>query len=332
MIPVQNMADRIHHCLNSIVGQMTNDIETIVVNDGSIDDTCKVVSEFTSKDPRIRLYQNKGTGVSSARNVGIEAAKGKYLLFVDADDDIEHGYLLDIVNHANAFDADILVWGIKRCFSDGRIEEWRPEMNGVYDRKVFLTSFPSEQYGRHEGLYGFISNKMVKKEIVDLYELRFNTTMNLMEDYDFFLSCYEHCRSFLLFSETGYRYYISDIIRQTGKRKIISYPQLIEVHIKCADLLKREDAMTPENEILLKHAIANLSLSMFLETREDYYTQVKSHMDFIWENTYCIPALRILDTRWKFLRFMILKRNVTGAFLYVRLWRSYLFFRTGVKS
>lgn len=332
VIPVYNMADGIHRCLHSVVGQMTDDMELLVVDDGSTDDSPIVVQAYADKDSRIHMIKQPNAGASSARNAGINAARGVYLLFIDADDEIEGDYLPNIHNQAMVSNADLLVWGIKRCYSNGHIEDWKPQMDGSFKRKDFLLVFPSQQYGRQEGLYGFVSNKLVKKDLVNCFGLRFNTDLNVQEDYDFFLDCYAHSETIYCFGETGYRYHVYDGFDKPASRRIVSYPQLIGVHNKCVNLLKKEGAWSPENEKRLFLAIGNLSLSMFLETRENYFQRVKSAMHYIWHSPYCISALESMDTRWKLLRYLLLKKDVWGTSVFVTFWRSYLFIRTRGKS
>ena len=109
----------------------------------------------------------------------------------------------------------------------------------------------------------------------------------------------------------------------------MSYSQLISVQIKCANLLNNEGVLTAENERLLFKAIGNLSFAAFLEMREITRANVKSLLDFIWENNYCIPAIRQIDTRWQSLRRLILRKDVLGLMVFVKLWQSYLSFRKG---
>ena len=332
VIPVFNMADGIRRCLRTVVDQLVDDIEVLVVDDGSSDNTRLVVREFAAKEPRIRYLFQENTGVSSARNAGIEAAKGTYLLFIDADDEIEYHYLRNIFCQAKESRADILVWGIKRYCLNGCIEEWKPRMEGLYNRKSFLTAFPAEQYGSHQGLFGFVPNKLVKKELVDRFRLRFDSALSLMEDYAFFLDCYAHCESFLCFGETGYHYLADDGPNKPASRKSVSYPQLIGVQNKCIDILKKEGAWTTENEKLLFRAVCDLSLSFFLEIRDRRYSSVKSQLDYVWDAPFCISAIKQSDTRWKFLKRQILERNVFGTWVFVQAWRSYLSIRTRGKS
>ena len=332
IVPVYNMAGMIGRCLGSIFNIPSLDFEVLVVDDGSNDGTGDVVREFVLKDSRIFYLYNQHSGVSTARNLGIGNASGDYILFIDADDEIEEDFLRNISDKARSTEADILVWGIKLCSEDGRVEEWKPGLDGSYDRKGFLTAFPREQYWLHKGLFGFVSNKLVKRSIVDAYDLRFDETMTLMEDYDFFLRCFAKCESFYCFPETGYLYNISASGSDSGRYSDSLYRQLITVHTKCADLLKSEGALNSENERFLSEAISNLTLAGFLEMRKADYPKVKTYMDFLWGNSYCVPAVKAMSTRWKLLRHLILNRSVLGAFLFVAVWRSYLFSRTRGKS
>ncbi len=328
VIPVFNMADGIRRCLRGIADQLVDDIEVLVVDDGSNDNTGMVVKEFAAKETRIHYLFQENAGVSSARNAGIEAAMGAYLLFIDADDEVEKHYLQNILERAKESRADLLVWGIKRYRPNGRIEEWKPKMEGLYNRKSFLTALPAEQYGCHQGLYGFVPNKLVKKDLVDRFRLRFDTALSLMEDYDFFLGCYAHCETILCFGETGYHYLASDGSDKPENRISVSYPQLIGVQNKCVNLLKKEGAWTTENEKLLFRTICNLSLSFFLETRDWRYSSIKSHLEYVWNSPYCISAIKQSETRWRFLKRQILERNVFGTWVFVQAWRSYLSVRT----
>lgn len=329
IIPAYNMAERIERCLVSIIGQMSDELEVIVVDDGSTDKTGDVVRRIVSENAHVRYLSLEHAGASSARNAGIDLAAGDYLMFIDADDEIEAHYLQNIVDKAKSSDADILIWGIKRCHSDGWIEERKPDLDGEYDRVGFLKSFPYEQYGCKKGLYGYVSNKLVKSSIVHDFNLRFDPVLNVMEDFDFFLGCYSKCSRFLCFSETGYRYVVNDGPIHNSLPKEVSYPQLITVQTKCADLLKEEGAWTQENEHLLLKAIGDLSLSMFLEMKRVDYSSVKSNLGFIRENQYCIPALRNLETQWKMLRRLILDRNTLGVMAFSAVWNTYMHVRTG---
>lgn len=332
IIPVFNNAQDIRRCLKSVLRQTFDDIEVIVVDDGSSDGSIDTIRSCATDHSRIRIFKEAHHGVSSARNVGIEASRGEYIIFIDADDDIEEHYLHNLADKAKQSHADILLCGITRCFADGHTEGWELARKGIFSRKDFLKDLPSEQYERLQGIYGFVANKMVKREIVNRFNLRFDATMSLMEDYSFFLDCYARCESFMCLSEMGYRYRIHDDHLRENNPREVSYMQLIDVQTKCVELLKRETVWTATNKHILFDVIGRLVLAIFLEMRAVNTTLIRSYLSYVGQNRYCIPALQILHTNKKILKYLILMKNVTFLQLYVKAWRFYLHARTWRKS
>ena len=101
IIPVYNVSKYLDKCLQSVVSQTYSNIQIILVNDGSTDNSGEICERWKKKDNRIEVIHKKNGGLSNARNVGIEKAQGKYLMFVDSDDIISidlcemlHSYLL----------------------------------------------------------------------------------------------------------------------------------------------------------------------------------------------------------------------------------------------
>ncbi len=86
IVPVYNVERYIKSCLDSIINQSYCDLEIILVNDGSTDQSGRICKEYTLRDSRIRLINKQNGGLSSARNTGLEIAKGNYITFIDADD------------------------------------------------------------------------------------------------------------------------------------------------------------------------------------------------------------------------------------------------------
>ena len=328
IVPVYNMERLVGRCLRSIVSQSFKDIELLVIDDGSTDGSREVIRSFVTSDSRVRCFSISNSGSSAARNFGLDKAEGEYIMFIDADDEIEDCYLNRIADNAKSSKADILIWGIKRCPKDGYVEERKPQLRGMYDRKSFLLAFPKDHYGKHKGLYGFVSNKLVKRSLVEEYGLRFDESMILMEDYVFYLDCYSRATSFFCLPETGYRYNISETPKGSIRYSDSMYRQLINAHSKCAELLNSEGVLTDENERFVSDAIGDLSLALFLEMRNPDYSKIKSGMAFLWDNPYCVLGLSSKQTNKVSLKRHILSRNVPMTFLYVKIWRFYLSIRT----
>ncbi len=122
IVPAYNIEAYIGRCLDSILLQSHKMIEVIVVDDGSIDGTWKIIEQYAVKDPRIVAIHKENGGVSSARLVGLERSNGEYIGFVDGDDYVEPDMYEHLLYNALKYKADISHCGYKMVFPDGHID------------------------------------------------------------------------------------------------------------------------------------------------------------------------------------------------------------------
>lgn len=109
IVPVYNVYEKIEKCLKSLINQTLTDIEIIVVNDGSLDNSQIIIDEYANKDKRIKSFIKKNGGLSDARNYGLNNAIGEYIMFVDSDDYIDINACEKLYNEAIKDNLDILV-------------------------------------------------------------------------------------------------------------------------------------------------------------------------------------------------------------------------------
>lgn len=114
IVPVYNVEKYLRKCLDSLINQTLKDIEIICVNDGSKDNSPKILEEYAKKDNRIIVINQENAGLSVARNSGIDIAKGEYIGFVDSDDWIDLDFFEKLYYSATSNDTDIAVGGIIR--------------------------------------------------------------------------------------------------------------------------------------------------------------------------------------------------------------------------
>lgn len=108
IIPVYNVEKYLSKCLDSVISQTFRDFEIICINDGSPDNSANILAEYAAKDERIRIISQPNSGAGFSRNAGINAARGEYLSFIDADDWIDAQFLEKVYNLAKASNADII--------------------------------------------------------------------------------------------------------------------------------------------------------------------------------------------------------------------------------
>lgn len=127
IVPVFNVQNYIRECLDSILNQTYKEFELILIDDGSTDNSGKICDEYLKKDSRIKVIHKKNGGLSSARNCGLEEAKGDYICFVDSDDSIKPDYLEKLDQIIEDKSADLVLCDVespKLCdFSDEIIKE-----------------------------------------------------------------------------------------------------------------------------------------------------------------------------------------------------------------
>ena len=95
IVPVYNAEKYLHRCIDSILSQTFTDFELLLINDGSKDSSGAICDEYAAKDNRVRVFHKENGGASSARNLGLDNAKGEWIAFVDSDDLLE----VNMLNH-----------------------------------------------------------------------------------------------------------------------------------------------------------------------------------------------------------------------------------------
>ena len=119
IVPVYNVEKYIKKCLDSLVNQTLDGVEIIVVNDGSPDNSQKIIDEYTKKYKNVKSYIKENGGLSDARNYGIKKATGKYISFVDSDDYIRNDMLEIMYNYAIKEDLDVVVCDSINVYDNG---------------------------------------------------------------------------------------------------------------------------------------------------------------------------------------------------------------------
>ena len=122
IVPVYNVENYLVKCLDSLVHQTLKDIEIIVVNDGSPDNSQNIIDTYVKKYPKkIKAFSKKNGGQGSARNYGLKYAKGEYIAFVDSDDYVDLDMFFKMYNKAKEDNSDIVICGNKNISLDGKI-------------------------------------------------------------------------------------------------------------------------------------------------------------------------------------------------------------------
>ena len=205
IVPVYNAGKYLSRCVEGILNQSFKDFELILVNDGSKDNSLEICNQYSGSDARVIIVSQENGGASSARNHGIEVAKGDYICFVDADDHVTSSYLEQLIRPALQNDRiDLVLQGRIKCES-GLQTKIAPEHDGVY----FLSEDPG--FFKDVSLFRFCSvfSKLFKRDIIHDHKISFSKSMNHGEDFDFFAHYLLYCDGVQVSTCANYYYMIN---------------------------------------------------------------------------------------------------------------------------
>lgn len=211
IIPIYNTVEALRKCLDSVINQTYREIELILINDGSTDDSGMICREYAARDNRIIYIEQKNLGVSEARNKGIVNASGEYIAFVDSDDSVESGYIECMLNSICKSGSDIVIQGLK-SFRDGMIV--RTEQ---FETATFYSCNITESV--FDKIFYFCGPycKLFKSDIIKKYGIKFPVDMSYGEDAVFYYKYLSHCRLIDLICNTSYNYSVANLNSLSSK-------------------------------------------------------------------------------------------------------------------
>lgn len=202
IVPTYNVEKYIRTCIESILAQTYRNIEVIIVNDGSTDQSLAVISDLICSHHNIKVINQKNQGLSVARNTGIDAATGKYIAFVDADDKIKPDFVSSLYQIADKTGADI-VRGSFRDFNGNIPKGWVPDFNvptnyGTIVLDQFLSS----------NIAFVVWSSIYRLDFINSNHIRFTPGI-LFEDADFTIRAYMLAKLVATSPEPNYAYRIN---------------------------------------------------------------------------------------------------------------------------
>ncbi len=170
IVPVYNVEKKIERCIESICSQTLKDIEIILVNDGSTDNSGVLCDQYANRDNRIRVIHKLNEGLVSARQLGVKLAQGDYIGFVDSDDWIERNMFLALWSLAVGNDADIVIEGMIEDIEGDCIERRNELASGVYKSNEQRMYFYERMINCADyfclGIQPYLWNKLFKRQLV----------------------------------------------------------------------------------------------------------------------------------------------------------------------
>lgn len=268
IIPVYNCEKYIESCIECLMEIGRKDVEIILVNDGSTDNSKSILKKCSDENEKIKVIHQCNKGVSVARNVGMENACGEYVIFLDADDTVDSKSmerLLECIDKHACI--DMAIYGLTfDYYYHGKMyrrDKLKPPLTGVKDRIEWINNLVS--------LYETNSlsplwNKVIRKSILLDNNLRLEEDMIIYEDLEFSLRCMAHCEKTLFFQDCIYHYRQSEDEGNAGRRlkKIEHIPELIKKIDASLQILLAKDKVI-DIEVVRKTILTKLYMVLARE-------------------------------------------------------------------
>lgn len=193
IIPVYNSEKYLSKCLNSVIYQTYSNLEIIVINDGSTDNSESIVKEYLNNDDRIKYFENVNHGVSYTRNYGLSVATGKYITFLDSDDTIEENFIEKMLFCYKNNDVQLVV-----CDYTNR----KKKSKNMTKSETLISMMNGKE------IMGYCWNKMYLNEIIKKHEIKFNENIYVCEDFLFNVKYFSYIRNSFYLTEHLYNYVI----------------------------------------------------------------------------------------------------------------------------
>lgn len=220
IVPVYNSEKYLKRSIESILNQTYKDLEIIIIDDKSTDNSKKIIQKYASSDNRIRaFYSEVNHGVSRSRNIGLKSISGDYVMFMDSDDYIVPEAIEKMVNASIKYDADIvdnyhlIIYSKKNkeyYFTESKVPKKTLVMGSLKDNIDILTKST------------YITGKLIKKELIG--DLTFDESLRRYEDLVFEHNLKKKIKNLVFINDVDYYYYqVSDSLINTLGEKHIAY-------------------------------------------------------------------------------------------------------------
>lgn len=249
IVPVYNVGKYLEKCVDSLINQTLEDIEIILIDDGSPDNSGEICDKKAAKDKRIHVIHQKNQGVSVARNAGLDYATGQWITFVDGDDWVASTLCEETVNFADKNNADVVLFGYYSAYDNKDVPS-RLIAYGTGDistHKLNIECKTISQYSDGKVLNNGVSTgttwgKLIKASIIQNNRLRFIPGLTRAQDTIFWLYGFDACSAIYELDKELYYYRITNDSVTSGTKYMpnCEYPfgELINqyekfVYIKC---------------------------------------------------------------------------------------------------
>ena len=329
IVPVYNSELYLKNCIESLINQTIKDIEIILIDDGSTDDSCNICKMYSEYDSRIKLISKKNEGVSICRNIGISNALGQYIMFCDSDDRVDKKWCEELLNSiSNGY--DISVCGFKWIDNDKIVNKvFCNNKETVYISKQDIFKL------REKDIFNVLWNKIFKANIIKDNNILFDTNLSLGEDVIFILDYLKNMNKNIgIVNETLYYYSFKRENNLAGKYR----KDLFEIYRKIFRELYNTSCKLNIDLDIYKYEYYNSYFSALLRcldntfskyNNEKFFEKVSRNNKILQCNDFkqCAQNINKLDYDKRYINCLL-----TGNYIYVYIFRKLFNLKLKIKK
>ena len=279
VIPVYNAEKYIEQCLKSCINQTMKDIEIILVNDESTDNTLEILNRYSEKDKRIIVINQKNTGPGLARNRGLDIAKGEYVFFVDSDDFFEKNLCEETYNCAVKNNADAVLFNYKHYDTDGKtlLEKYNVKKD-LYDK--FNSNIIPNSFNDLETIKNAVFNVdcaawkyILKKEFLIANNIRFPNIRPAGEDMPFTLEVKLSAKIFYLDKKPFYSHRVN--INDSVSKNPIPWDVIVKEYFTILKKYNKLDCLKQE----YKKCCSRVLFCIQEDKREEFLNSLETFLN-----------------------------------------------------
>lgn len=309
IIPIYKTEEFLTECVDSILERADEDVEVVLVDDGSPDGCPGICDRYAEKDTRVRVVHKENGGLSSARNAGLAVAKGRYVTFVDSDDKIFPDSLPEILTWIRAAGADMCFLRAFKLFADGTMRDLGENIDGSQ-----LRAKGREEAIRHlasRSKYpGSAWSKVFRRDFLLDNDLHFPYDRRYSEDLGFIRDCVLRAESFDALDVPYYQYRQGRTGSITQQIKAKNFNDLLQFITESAEkLTENRKAKDPVNGLIMSFVAYEYSILLYGYTRipkEDKKAALAAMKPYAWTLRYAVTkkgrlvflACRLLGVRF----------------------------------
>lgn len=256
IVPVYNNASVLRERMRYLLKQDYDDFELILVDDGSTDGSADICDELKKESDKIKVFHKQNGGASSARNLGISNAQGKYIMFCDADDDMEADTLGNVAECIKKTNADLVIGGFRNILVDkDRCTIQREESLSRNYREININEDCIDPLWKENNMISACGKIFVRNTIVN-NNISFNESLVLLEDYCFVLDYLSCCNKVVTLDKNTYNYWHLKGHNAVMGRSRADFVDDV-VYADCKHKLFLESHNTADTEALWYHVCFN---------------------------------------------------------------------------